>query len=305
MRVLITGGTGLIGKALTHYLIEQGYSITILTRYVPTPNSQIPQVQYAQWNVPAQTIDTHSVAQADYIIHLAGANVAEKRWTIKRKKEIVNSRVQSTALLANTLQHHPHKIKAFISASAIGWYGADVAKKVFTEEDLPAKDFLGQTCNQWEDALKPIAKLGIRIVSVRVGIVLSNAGGALVAFKKSLKYGIAAILSSGKQIISWIHIIDLVRLFTFILQHESLQGSFNAVAPKPVSNKTFIITLAKILRGKFYIPIHIPSCILKLLLGEMSVEVLKSTTVSCKKIHQQNFIFEFPTIQAALHNLSN
>ena len=127
MRVLITGGTGLIGKALTHYLIEQGYSITILTRYVPTPNSQIPQVQYAQWNVPAQTIDTHSVAQADYIIHLAGANVAEKRWTVKRKKEIVNSRVQSTALLANTLQHHPHKIKAFISASAIGWYGADVA----------------------------------------------------------------------------------------------------------------------------------------------------------------------------------
>ena len=149
------------------------------------------------------------------------------------------------------------------------------------------------------------AQVGVEQLLTAVPGLQALAGGALVAFKKSLKYGIAAILSSGKQIISWIHIIDLVRLFTFILQHESLQGSFNAVAPKPVSNKTFIITLAKILRGKFYIPIHIPSCILKLLLGEMSVEVLKSTTVSCKKIHQQNFIFEFPTIQAALHNLSN
>jgi uncharacterized protein (TIGR01777 family) len=303
MHVLITGGTGLIGKALTHYLIEKGYTITILTRYIPTLNNQIPQVQYAQWNVLAQTIDVQAVAQADHIIHLAGAGVAEKRWTTKRKKEIVDSRVQSSALLAHTLQHHPHKVKTFISASAIGWYGVDSAEKIFIETDLPAKDFLGETCRQWEEALKPITALGIRTASVRTGIVLSNDGGVLAAFKKPLNMGVASILGNGKQVMSWIHITDLVRLFIFILEHQSLQGPFNAVAPKPVSNKIFITTLAKILRGKFYIPIHIPSCALKLLLGEMSIEVLKSTTVSCKKIHQQNFIFEFPTIEAAFHNL--
>lgn len=303
MHILITGGTGLVGKALTNHLIEKGYAITVLTRYIPTPDKQIPQVQYAQWNVAAQTIDVQAVVQADYIIHLAGASVAEKRWTTKRKKEIVDSRVQSTALLYNTLKNNSHKVKAFISASAIGWYGSDKKDQLFTEADTPATDFLGDTCRQWEEALKPITALGIRTASVRIGIVLSNEGGALAEFKKPLKYGIASILGSGKQIISWIHITDLVRLFVFLLEHQSLQGAFNAVAPKPVDNKHLIITLAKKLRGKFYIPIYVPSFILKLLLGEMSIEVLKSTTVSCQKIHQQGFIFEFPTIEATFNNL--
>ncbi len=153
MHILITGGTGLVGKALTKHLIQKGYTITILTRYIPTPDKQIPQLQYAQWNVATQTIDVQAVAQADCIIHLAGASVAQKRWTTKRKKEIVNSRIQSTALLAHALQHHPHKIKTFISASAIGWYGANKNEQLFTEADTPATDFLGDTCRRWEEAL--------------------------------------------------------------------------------------------------------------------------------------------------------
>ena len=156
MHILITGGTGLVGKALTKYLSNKGYSITILTRHLPKNKQQTPNIQYAQWDVNYQTIDITAVCNADYIIHLAGANVAEKRWTKKRKQEIVDSRVKSTALLAKTLQNNPHKLKAFISASAIGWYGADKPEKIFTEDDPPATDFLGETCKQWEEALKPM-----------------------------------------------------------------------------------------------------------------------------------------------------
>ncbi len=303
--ILITGGTGLLGKALTKYLLDKGCSITILTRTIPKIQQQIANIKYAQWNINNQTIDVNAVCNADYIIHLAGANVAEKRWTKKRKKEIIDSRIKSSTLLVKTLQNNPHKLKAFISASAIGWYGVDVKGKIFVEDDPPAIGFLGETCNQWEESVKPIMALGIRTVCIRMGIVLSNDGGALSAFKKPLRFGIAPILGSGKQMISWIHIVDVVRLVAFVLEKESLQGSFNAVAPHPVNNKTLMLTLAKKLRGQFYISIYVPSFLLKILLGEMSVEVLKSTTVSCEKIHQQGFVFQFPAIETALHNLLN
>ncbi len=303
--IVITGGTGLVGKALTKYLLDKGYSITILTRTIPKIQQQIANIKYAPWDVTNQTIDVNAVCNADYIVHLAGANVAEKRWTKKRKKEIIDSRIKSSTLLVKTLQNNPHKLKAFISASAIGWYGVDVKGKIFVEDDPPAMGFLGETCNQWEESVKPIMALGIRTVCVRMGIVLSNDGGALPAFKKLLRFGIAPILGSGKQMISWIHIVDVVRLVAFVLEKESLQGCFNAVAPRPVDNKTLMLTLAKKLRGQFYIPIYVPSFLLKILLGEMSVEVLKSTTVSCEKIHQQGFVFQFPAIETTLHNLLN
>lgn len=303
MYILITGGTGLVGKALTTYLLDKGYEITVLTRHIPETNKQNSKLKYAQWNVHNQTVDINAVCYADYIIHLAGANVAEKRWTRKRKQEIVDSRVKSTELLAKTLQNNPHKLKAFISTSAIGWYGADKLEKIFTENDLPATDFLGETCKQWEEALKPIQAMGIRTVSVRTGIVLSKEGGALASFKKPLRFGIAPILGNGKQIISWIHMDDLVRLYTYFLEHETLHGPFNAVAPKPVSNKTLMLALAKKVRFKFYISLYIPSFMLKLLLGKMSIEVLKSTTVSCEKIQQAGFVFQFPSLKAALDEL--
>lgn len=305
MKVLITGGTGLVGKALTTYLVEKGYHITILTRHLPKTNQPTPNVQYAKWDVNHKTIDKQAVCNAECIIHLAGANVAEKRWTKKRKQEIVDSRVKSTELLVKTVQNNPHKLKAFISASAIGWYGTDKNGKIFIENDSPATDFLGETCRLWEEALKPIQVMGIRTASIRKGIVLSNKGGALASFRKPLQFGIAPILGNGKQMISWIHMHDLVQLYTHILENDTLHGVFNAVAPKPVTNKTLMLELAKILRPRFYIPIYLPSFILKLLLGEMSIEVLKSTTVSCEKIQKEEFIFQFPTIDVALNNLLN
>jgi uncharacterized protein len=303
--ILITGGTGLIGSALTIKLVAEGHEVIVLTRSAKTSNEK--NITFAKWDVDAQTIDTAAIAKADYIIHLAGAGVADKRWTEDRKKEIRRSRTESSKLLIKGLKETPNKVKAVIGASAIGWYGDDAShntrKKPFTEDRLADTEFLGETCRQWEESIKPVEQLGIRLVRIRIGIVLSNDGGALPEFKKPIKFGIAAILGSGKQVVSWIHIEDLCRLFLYAVKTEALRGAYNAVAPTPVTNKELTITLAEKMKGRFFVPIPVPSFALKIILGEMSVEVLKSATVSCEKIRTAGFSFLYPMIDSALDNL--
>ena len=303
--ILITGGTGLVGKALGQALLKKGYQIIILSRNADK-SSTIAGLSYAQWNVEAQTIDRQAMEKADYIIHLTGAGVADKRWTKKRKQEIVDSRVKSSQLIVDSLKTIPHKVKAVVSASAIGWYGPDKISPSgphqFIESDPSASDFLGTTCKLWEESIEPVTLQGIRLVKLRIGIVLSKDGGALKEFLKPLKFGIAAILGNGKQIISWIHIDDLVNMFVFAIENENMKGSYNAVAPHPVLNKELTLQLAKISK-KFYIPIHVPSFLLKIILGEMSVEILKSVTVSNDKITQAGFHFKFGSISPALKEI--
>ncbi len=303
--VLLTGGTGLVGRTLTHHLITKGYKVIILTRKIPAAAQE--QVEYATWNVSSQTIDVQAIQKADYIIHMAGAGVVDKRWTAGYKKEIKDSRTQSSALLVATLQNNTNKVKAVISASAIGWYGADVTsagkQKGFLETDKHATDFLGETCKLWEQSIEPVQQLGIRLVKLRTGIVLSNDGGALTEFKKPIKMGIAAILGNGKQMVSWIHIDDLCRMYIAAIENDLMSGSYNAVAPEPVSNKVLTMELATLMKGRFFIPAYVPAFVLKLMLGESSVEVLKSTTVSCEKIKQTGFTFLYPDIMHALQQL--
>ena len=314
--ILITGGTGLIGKALTEALLGKGYEVIILTRKIPDTRSGIrndksgnlSRISYATWDIENSTIDKDAITKADYIIHLAGASVAEKRWTIKRKKEIVDSRVESGKLIIESLKMIPNKVKAVISISGIGWYGPDPTvpnQQPFNENDQADEDFLGQTCKQWEAAIEPVSFLGKRMVKFRTGIVLSNEGGALVEFKKPLRFGLATILGSGKQVVSWIHIDDLVRLFLYSLDNENISGTFNAVAPNPVTNKQLILQIAEKQRGRFFIPIHVPSLALKIVLGELSIEVLKSATVSSKQIQEAGFIFQYPTTDKALQQLKD
>jgi uncharacterized protein (TIGR01777 family) len=230
--------------------------------------------------------------------------LVEKKWTTAYKKEICESRTESSRLIIKALKNNENKVKAVVSASAIGWYGADTDPvRPFTEDDAADDSFLGQTCKLWEESIEPVVALGKRLVKLRTGIVLSNEGGALAEFKKPIRFGTAAILADGKQIVSWIHIADLCRLIIYSIENENLQGSYNAVAPKPVSNKTLTLTLAKTMKGKFFIPFHVPAFVLQIMMGQRSIEVLKSSTVSCKKILDTGFEFRYHNIEAALKNL--
>jgi hypothetical protein len=303
--VLITGGTGLVGSRLTELLLARNYNVIVLSR--SKKETSTPNLSYAIWNVEEQIIDVSVFAKTDYIMHLAGAGVADKRWSVSRKKEILDSRTQSCALLVKALQQNSNKVKAVISSSAIGWYGPDPSlhSNGFEETDTPFNDYLGNTCKLWEESIEPITQQNIRLVKLRTGIVLSTKGGALKEFLNPIKMGIAAILGNGKQIISWIHIDDLCNQFIYAIEHENMQGSYNAVAPNPVNNRRLTLSIAKKVKGKFYIPIYVPSFMLKIILGEMSIEVLKSTTVSSKKIEIAGFNFKYKTIDAALSNLLN
>ncbi|HQW91891.1 MAG TPA: TIGR01777 family oxidoreductase [Ferruginibacter sp.] len=302
--ILITGGTGLVGKALTKILLDRGYQVIVLTR--DTGNKkEAGHLRYAAWDVKGQVMDTAALLAADHIVHLAGAGVVDKKWTAAYKKEIVESRTESSRLLVESLTNNPgNKVKTVVSASAIGYYGADgVPVKPFTETDTADAGFLGKTCTLWEESIEPVTRMGIRLVKLRTGIVLSNEGGALAEFKKPVKFGIAGILGNGRQAVSWIHIDDLCRMFIRAIEDENTVGVYNAVAPQPVNNKTLTLALAKAMKGNFYIPMHVPVFVLKMMMGDRSIEVLKSATVSCKKILDTGFQFHFENIKTALANL--
>jgi hypothetical protein len=312
--VLITGGTGMIGTALCRHLLNEGYNVIILSRNPKETAASHAlgteqnffrssgKLYYARWDINRMTIDHAALQEADHVVHLAGAGVAQKRWTEARKKEIVDSRTRSSQLLLKCLSENPNKVKSVISASAIGWYGPDKGLP-FVEDDPASDDFLGQTCLQWEQSIETVQQLGKRLVKLRLGIALAKEGGALKEFIKPLRLGVAAILGKGTQMVSWVHIDDICRAFTYAIEQQSMSGAYNLTAPKPVDNRTLTLTLAKRHNGKAYVPFRVPSGLLKIVLGEMSVEVLKSATVSSEKITGTGFDFRFPDIEKAIHDL--
>ncbi len=306
--ILITGGTGMIGKNLTSHLNAQGHRVVILTREIKKNAVHQPNISFALWDIKKGEIDMQAINECDAVVHLAGANVMEKRWTKKFKEEIVESRTKSSALLVNALQK-TEKIKTVISASAIGWYGADskpieAGWKGFNETDLPSKDFLGHSCELWENSIKPVTNQDKRLVILRFGIVLSKDGGALKEFLKPLTFGVAGILGSGRQKMSWIHVEDLCRMISYSLDNDHINGIYNAVAPQVNSNKEVICKLANLVRPSFHIPVYVPKIGLKTVLGERSIEVLKSATVSSAKISSEGFSFLYPSLDAALKDLT-
>lgn len=301
--VLITGGTGFVGRHLTELLLQNNYAVIVLTR-----NEKLAKQNniYAYWNVEKNIIDENAIAKADYIVHLAGASITEKRWTEKRKKELIDSRVNSGKLLVDVLNKIPNKVQAVISTSAISWYdgGKNKADKNYfhVEDEKSGNDFLANTCKAWEESVEPVRKLGIRLVTLRLGIVLSRDGGMLKELLKLLRNSIALVFGFGKQTISWISIHDLCRMFLFSIENGFMSGIYNAVTPNPVTQKQLITTFAKKEKGNMFIRIYIPFFVLKIMLGEMSIELLKSTAVSSNKIQQSNFVFNYPDINSALQN---
>lgn len=310
LTILVTGGTGTIGTVLTRMLIDSGHRVIILSRNAQLSPAKTfgeggPGLQRLHWDPETGAIDPESIRQADYIVHLAGAGVADKRWSAKRKKVIEESRTKSCDLLVRSLRDIPNKVQAVISTSAIGWYGPDPSipnPRPFEESDPPAGDFLGETCRRWEAAIAPVAALNKRLVIIRTGIVLSKTGGALAEFKRPVRFGLAAILGSGRQMVSWIHVEDLCRLYMQAIDDGEWTGVFNGVAPRPVTNRILTLELARRLKGRYFVPVYIPSFLLRLILGEMSIEVLKSVTVSAKKTRSA-FQFIYPSVETALAQL--
>jgi uncharacterized protein (TIGR01777 family) len=295
--ILLTGGTGLVGSALTEALLEKGYTVSHLSRK-PGKN---PRVKTFLWDVDKKQIDPLCVEGVDTIVHLAGAGVAEKRWTKKRKKEIVASRVESIGLIYQLLNDGPRKVKTIISASGTGYYG-DRLDELLTEDSAPAHDFLAHCCIKWERAVDEGKALGLRIVELRTGVILDKRGGALPQLAKPVKFGIGSPLGSGKQWIPWIHHEDVISIYLRAIEHDDMEGVYNMVAPNPVTNKQLTKAVAKQLHRPLWFP-NVPAFALKLLLGEMSVVVLGSTKVSAQKIEKAGFDFKFTTVEEALKNI--
>lgn len=302
--ILITGGTGMVGRHLSKVLSEANHRVIIITRKVPEAvQAKAFPYAYARWNPEKYWIEASAIHEADYIIHLAGAGVADERWTKSRKEEIVQSRVQGCKTIVQALTQIPNQVKGIFSASAIGWYGPDTAESKVTgfTENYPADTaFLGDTCRQWEENIQAVTSLQKRLAIFRIGIVLDKSGGALPEFLKPLAWRVAAILGNGEQVISWIHLHDLCSMFQYAIENESISGVYNAVAPTPVTNRMLNTYLGRYLYGKGFISMPVPALALKVILGEMSIEVLKSATVSSKKIQDAGFPFLYPTVQAAI-----
>jgi len=296
--VIVTGGTGFVGKKLTQLLLENGYSVTILSR---TAKINSGRVSYRQWNVEAGTIDEQAILQADYIIHLAGENIGAKRWTSNRKKAILDSREQSTQLLYATLQKHNKQLDAFISASGVGIYGA-ITDDVLCSESTPvANDFLGTVCQKWESAATPIANLGIRTVQIRTGLVLGKGEGVLQQLVPLFKFRLGSAIGSGKQFMPWIHIDDLCRIYLEAIINSDMKGPYNAAINDGTTNSIFSKTLASILGYSIWLP-NVPAFLLRIVLGEMAQLVLTGRRVTSNKIEAIGFKFEFTQLNLALNN---
>ncbi|MCS7018282.1 MAG: TIGR01777 family oxidoreductase [Cytophagales bacterium] len=297
-KVLITGGSGMIGRQLTDMLIAKGYQVCWLGR--ATGNSS--PVRKFSWDISKGYIDPEALAETDYIIHLAGAGVADKPWTAARKQEILESRTHSTALLTRALRQLPHRVQAVIAASAIGLYGLDTGERLLAENAPAGQDFLARVVQAWEAETDLIAKIGIRVVKLRIGIVLSSKGGALPKLVQPVRLYAGAPLGSGKQWMSWIHVEDLCRMFIWAMENPLVIGAYNAVAPHPATNETVIKTVGKILKRPI-LPLHVPAFAIKLLFGEMGNMVLGGNKVSSQKVEQAGFTFRYPYLETALQHL--
>jgi len=296
--VLISGGTGLIGRYLAARLKEKGYKVALLSRDL----KQETDFQVYHWDPAKSEIDPAAVSDADYIIHLAGANIGERRWTRERRKLILDSRLKSGDILLSSVSGNIRKPRAFISASAVGYYGAVTSDKIFYEEDLPSGDFLGETCRKWEQSADRFEEIGIRTIKIRTGVVLSSHGGALAKMAIPVKMGVGSAMGNGKQYMPWIHIEDLCNIYIMAIEDVKMRGAYNAAAPDRRTNKEFTESLAHALGKPFWFP-NIPAFALRMLFGEMSDILLKGSRVSSGKIISAGYSFKFPDLGNALNDL--
>ncbi|MBY0433025.1 MAG: TIGR01777 family oxidoreductase [Cyclobacteriaceae bacterium] len=295
--VLITGATGLVGTRLAEILLEKGHRVAHVGR-----SKRAGPVPSFLWNVEHGVMEIEALRGIDAIVHLAGAGVADERWTTKRKKVILESRTKSSALLCKTLKNIPNSVKAVVSASAIGYYGFGLSDQLFTEESRPGTDYLANVVVQWEKEVDKIAELGIRVAKIRIGIVLSDKGGALKEMARPIRWGVGAPLGTGNQLLSWIHIDDLCRMFIKAVEDRQITGVYNGVGIKAITNQQMTKAIATVLNRPLLFP-NIPAFILRLIVGEMADIVVNGSNVSSQKFQQAGFNFQFTDEVEALNDL--
>jgi len=298
LKVLITGGTGSVGRQLCDFLSEQNIEVSILSRSIKNNSKYKTYV----WDHENFLIDKKAFDNCDYIIHLAGAGIADKRWTKSRKKEILDSRVKTTNLLFKALSTSNHKVKGIISASAVGFYGQTTTDSNFKEEDQPGTDFVATVCKAWEEAVNQFQDLGMRTVNLRIGIVLMKKGGALEKMAQPFYWNVGSPIGNGKQIIPWIHITDLKQIILQAIQSPHMEGPYNCCAPDPVSNSEFSTQIAAVLHKRIWLP-NVPSWVLRLMLGSRVVLLTEGSRVSAEKILQTKYKFTYPKLEVALQSL--
>lgn len=298
MKVLVTGATGFVGKALVEKLLSQGIEVNILTRH-PSKAENIfgKNVHGFSWDVSEKKIDKDALKDISCIFHLAGESIAEGRWTDEKKVRILDSRIDSTELLLETIKEHNLNVPSIISSAAIGIYG-NRGDEILTENSSYGSDYLSNVCLKWEAAVCKAEALGTRFVSLRTGIVLEKDGGALKKMLFPFKMGVGGNLANGKQFMSWIHRDDLVDLFIWAFENKDTHGSYNAVSPDPVTNAVFTKTLGSVLSRPTLFPV--PAFMLKIIFGEMSSILLDSQRVIPQRLLDRGYKFKYTKLENAL-----
>ncbi|MGG1676374.1 TIGR01777 family oxidoreductase [Neobacillus sp. NRS-1170] len=299
MKIAIAGGTGFVGKALVDEFLKNNHKVVILTRRLPNIIKN-DRIKYVQW-LSENSNPISELQNTDIFINLAGESISSGRWTEERKNKILISRLEAVKELLEIIKKLERKPKAFINASAVGIYGTSL-DMVFTEEEqILGNDFLAETVRQWEYESSFAAKLGIRTSFCRFGIILDRDEGALPKIAFPYKAFIGGNIGHGRQWMSWIHIEDIVKGITFIIDNEDIQGPVNFTAPNPVTMSEFGKTLALKLHRPHWLPV--PSFALRLFLGEMSTLVVDGQKVLPNKLLDSGFEFKYPDLQKALQNI--
>ena len=289
--VLITGANGMLARNLEK-ILSGSYHVRFLTR---SPES----VNEFSWDLKRHFVEEKALENIDHIVHLAGANIGEGRWTPKRKKEILDSRVLSAKVLLEAIKKNDIPLRSFISASAVGYYGMVTEDTVFTEDSPAGHDFLSEVCQQWEDDADAFSPYSERVVKLRFGAIVSRQGGIVKKMYIPARFYLNAVLGSGKQYIPWIDIDDASRMIEFCLSNPSVQGVYNAVSPHSVTNRAFTLQLTQALGGSVILP-RVPPFLLQLIYGEMASLLIEGTAVSCQKITDEGFHFLHANLQESL-----
>ncbi len=294
MKVLITGGSGLIGSRITSMLLDKGVEVVHLTRM---PNSKFGIKTY-YWNWRTKEIDDNCLNDVTDIIHLAGTPIADKPWTMKRKHEIVQSRVFSARFLLQKIKSKEIQLNSYTSASGIGYYGARTLSKTFTEEDSPYDDFIAKCCVYWENSAKEFNEIADRVTILRTGIVIDKEKGAFPKMSKFIRKGLGSPIGNGLQACPWIYIDDIARLYVEVLFNKKYSGVYNAVAPEKINNKEFTKITANFYNKKIILP-NVPSFVLKGIYGEMASLILEGSPIACDKLMDKGFTFKASHLKEA------